>query len=140
MSNTTNPVTQVAEVAVNSASKKLVQLPLREENGKQSKNAPSKMMMKYPRIIVRKGESLYFLCVFFILCVLKIKNVSSIIVHVSEKGKRIFWLLLLAFAQITICGNNHAHTGGYHNNARRNSEGKLHGVSGSFSEKRPVSV
>lgn len=90
MSNTTNPVTQVAEVAVNSASKKLVQLPLREENGKQSKNAPSKMMMKYPRIIVRKGESLYFLCVFFILYVLKIKNVSSIIVHVSEKGKRIF--------------------------------------------------
>ena len=44
VSTVMSPVTQVAEVAVNSASKKPTLIPLREAMGRVSSSAPSRMM------------------------------------------------------------------------------------------------
>ena len=55
VSKSTSPVTQVAEVAVKSAGRKPQLIPLREETGKVSSNAPSKMIPAKTNAIVFVG-------------------------------------------------------------------------------------
>ena len=58
MSWTTSPVTQVAEVAVNSASKKEAPPRSRVENGSISSAVPTKMNSRKPKMIIRAGDTL----------------------------------------------------------------------------------
>ena len=53
---TTRPVTQVAEVAVNSASRKPAPPGARVEIGSISSRAPARMSSKKPKMITRAGE------------------------------------------------------------------------------------
>ena len=48
----TRPVTQTAEVEVNRASKKGVDMPFAEETGSISKKAPASITAKKPSIII----------------------------------------------------------------------------------------
>jgi hypothetical protein len=57
VSNRVNPVTQVAEVAVNRASKKPQLSPEREAAGKLSSNAPKRMMPAKVNAITRVALS-----------------------------------------------------------------------------------
>jgi len=58
---TTSPVTQVAEVAVNSASKKAAPCPSRVEMGRVSSSAPAKISSAKPIRMIRAGAMWFFL-------------------------------------------------------------------------------
>ena len=52
---TTSPVTQVAEVAVSSASEKGMTTPIRLETGSMSSSAPARMIPRKPRMMIWAG-------------------------------------------------------------------------------------
>ena len=67
VSTTISPVTQVAEVAVNRASKKGVNSPLREERGRQRSSPPTVMTSRKLATMIWVGES-GFLTFFSTVC------------------------------------------------------------------------
>ena len=83
VSNTTNPVTHTADVAVKSESTKLVGCPLLLEIGKDSILAPTKVRSKKPTVII--WTELHFLrnLIFFFL-ILNSRTSSSYLLKVNH--------------------------------------------------------